>query len=1337
VGSAHGRLRVLKRQILALPLLAASVAPAVAQSTWNGPDGNYNTNANWTPAIAPVSPGQSAIFSSTGQTLVNVTAAVNPDSWTFNGAAQAYTFLGAAVTFATATGLVNNSGVQQSVFNSLAGIGAVQQSGAGTLILAAANTYTGGTTITAGTLAAAHTNGGNEIDALGSGTVTLDGGTLRNGTGATPDVTNNIVLGTNGGTIHGGDFGWTLNGTLTGTGPLIIESYVVLNGAATHTGSTTINPGATLEVSSPAALAANTSAFRIAAGGALELFHDATIGSLADVTGAGGTVASSNLGTVVLTVGGDNTSTTFSGTITQLSGSLALTKVGTGTLTLAGVNTYSGGTIINGGALQLGDTGIPASMVGAVLNNALFTIRDSSLAGVTTVTNNGNIDFRGTSSAANASFINNAFLDFRNSSTAANATILNNASLEFHGNATAANAVITNNAMLSFVGMSTGGNAQVTNNVGATLDVSGSTGPANDGKLSIGSIAGAGDVYLGGSELTVGGLNLSTTISGVISDCGATGTECIFIGATGGSLVKAGTGTLTLTGNNTYTGGTIVNGGTLQIGDGGATGLIVGNVNVATGATLAFNRSDTVLLDGQITGGGNLVLNGGGILILTGDNTYTGGTTIAAGNQLQIGAGGATGSIVGDIVNNGTLAVARTGTLTLDGVIFGTGNLVKSGTSTLVLNGDNSYSGGTTVSGGTIQLGHNNALGTGTLRVLGSTLMLNDGIAAANNISLQANLDVSVASGTGTLAGVISQFGGTFGLTKTGAGTLILTGTNTYMGGTTISAGTLLVNGSIAPSSDVTVQSGAVLGGTGQLPATTINNGGALSPGNSIGTITVNGNLAFNAGAIYVVEVSPTDADRTVVTGTASLTGAAVLANFAIGSYLAKSYTILTSAGLGGTTFAGLNTLGIPAGFAASLSYTGTDVTLDLIAVLGTSSGGLNGNQQNVATALNNFFNGGGALPPEFLALFGLSGDGLAKALTQLSGENANGLSWSTFQAMAQFLGIALDPFLDSRGEVNGPALAFGPNAAGLPADVATAYAAAMPTKAPPAASFAQRWSLWGSAYGGHNKTSGDVNAGSNDLTARAYGFATGADYRYSPSTILGFAIAGGGTNWSLANSLGGGSTDALHVGVYGSHRFAGSAYFSGAFGYAHHWVKTDRSVTSPVSSQLKADFGADVMGGRLETGYRVAMRTLGLTPYAALQAIRVSAPAYSETATSGSAAAALSYASNSATTTRTELGLWFDSRQFLSGGQTLSLRARAAWAHNWFSDPALAASFQTLPGTSFIVNGAAPAKDAALLSAAAEYRFGRGWSLAGKLDSEFGAGSRTYAGTATLRRSW
>jgi uncharacterized protein with beta-barrel porin domain len=461
-----------------------------------------------------------------------------------------------------------------------------------------------------------------------------------------------------------------------------------------------------------------------------------------------------------------------------------------------------------------------------------------------------------------------------------------------------------------------------------------------------------------------------------------------------------------------------------------------------------------------------------------------------------------------------------------------------------------------------------------------------------------------------------------------------------------------------------------------------------------------------------------------------------VAAAFASGSYATRTFTILSAAGgLGGTTFGRLTTGNLPAGFTANLSYTNSDVILILTATLG-AFGGLSQNQKNVAGALNSFFNNGGALPPNFVTVFGLTGGNLGNALSQLSGEAATGAQQAGFQLTNQFLSLMLDPFVDGRGGVagtSGPALAFAPEREALPDDIALAYSAVLKApKAPQAASFAQRWSAWGGGFGGSNRTSGDpAIIGSHDLSARTAGFAGGLDYRLTPDTVVGFALAGGGTNWSLAQGLGGGKSDAFQAGAYGATRW-GAAYLAASLAFTNHWMSTDRFAFA--GDHLTARFNAQSLGARLESGYRFATAFGGLAPYAAIQAQSFRTPSYSETDVTRFA---LGYADRTATDIRSELGTRFDRLLALNPNAVLALRARLAWAHDWVSDPSLSAVFLTLPGASFIVNGATPARDSALASAGIELRLANGVSLLGKFDGEFAGHSSTYAGTGTMRYAW
>jgi uncharacterized protein with beta-barrel porin domain len=546
-------------------------------------------------------------------------------------------------------------------------------------------------------------------------------------------------------------------------------------------------------------------------------------------------------------------------------------------------------------------------------------------------------------------------------------------------------------------------------------------------------------------------------------------------------------------------------------------------------------------------------------------------------------------------------------------------------------------------------------------------------------------------------------------------------------------------------TTNVTIGSDGTFGGTGTVVGNTIvNGGGTLAPGvpnapglvSTPGTLTIQGSLAFQSGALYLVQVNSGTASSANVTAGATLAGT-VQAAFASGSSVARNYTILSAAGGLNGTFNALSTANLPPGFTASLSYTSTAAILNLTATLG--GGGacaFSINQCNVANALNAFFNNGGALPPSFVSVFGLTGANLANALSQLSGEAATGAQKVGFQLTDQFLNLMLDPFVDGRSGVGGadhPALGFAPDRETMPDDIALAYSKVL--KAPPKAVpvYEPRWTVWGGAYGGSNRTTGDLAVtGSHDLSARTVGFAGGFDYRLTPDTVAGLAFAGGGTDWGLAQGLGGGKSDAFQAGVYGATK-SGPAYLAAAFAFTNHWMSTDRLA---FGDHLTADFNAQSYGGRLEGGYRFGMPYGGITPYAAIQAQNFHTPGYTETGLIPNGFA-LSFNGRDATDTRSELGARFDRVLAVYSSAVLALRGRVAWAHDWVSDPTLTPLFQALPGASFIVNGATLAQNSALASAGGELRFANGVTLLAKFDGEFASHSSTYAGTGTVRYTW
>lgn len=399
-------------------------------------------------------------------------------------------------------------------------------------------------------------------------------------------------------------------------------------------------------------------------------------------------------------------------------------------------------------------------------------------------------------------------------------------------------------------------------------------------------------------------------------------------------------------------------------------------------------------------------------------------------------------------------------------------------------------------------------------------------------------------------------------------------------------------------------------------------------------------------------------------------------------------------------------------------------------------------NPTNVAGALDKFTNAGGSLPAGFLNLLMLTPTALVNGLSQLSGENNTDAQQGAFELMNSYLSLLSDPDATQRNG-GGGSLGFasepanGRNAA-LPGAITSAYAS-MPAKAA-VLPYQPHWDSWGAAFGGSSTNRGDAAVvGSHDSNATVGGVAAGADYRFSPDALAGFSLAGGRTSWNLSGGAGSGSSDAFLTGIYGLQRF-GAAYVSGALSYANYWMTTGRNVAVAGADSLQANFNAQSYGGRLEGGYRIPTGWMfDVTPFAAVQVQSFHTPAYGEIAVGASSSQfALNFGARNATDVRTELGTRADKTWLLADASAFKLFGKAAWAHDEVSDPLLTASFIGLtPVASFVVNGAAPSRDLALLSGGAEWRLANGISLMAKFDGELSDRTMTYAGTGRIRYTW
>ena len=565
-----------------------------------------------------------------------------------------------------------------------------------------------------------------------------------------------------------------MNGLIVDNGGVNTTSLVkagtgtwTLFGANTYTGATTIS-GGVLNIRNATSLGTTAGGTTVSAGAALQLQGTMAVGAEALTLNGGGISSDGALrslsgtnswsGNVALgsasTVGIDAGSLTLSGIV---SGNQILTKVGSGTLVLSGTNTYNGVTNIN--------------------------------AGVVNIQNSAGLG-----------------------QTGGGTTVSNGAALQVQGNIAVGNEALTLNGS----GIASDGalrNISGTNSWSGALTLGSASTIASDaGTLSL-----TGNVGNGGFLLTINGAgNVST--SGLISG--------------GGGLTMNGSGTLTLSGSNsnTFTGLTTVNDGTLQLNMTVGKNAYAGTLTVGDGSGAASSAVTRLLASNQmpattvsVNSDGLLDLNtfseSIGALNMTGGSVTTGTGTLTLGGDVTGNASSSSATISGNLALGASriFNIADDGTslqdMIVSAVISGSAfSLTKNGAGTLVLNGADTYSGGTTLNSGTVVINSASSLGasSGALTLNAGILEVAATFSATRNITLGSSSSTIQVdpSQTYTTSGVISSTGT---LNKTGAGTLVLGGANTFNGGANISAGTLQVASSGALGSSGTISFG---GGT-------------------------------------------------------------------------------------------------------------------------------------------------------------------------------------------------------------------------------------------------------------------------------------------------------------------------------------------------------------------------------------------------------------------------------------------------------------------------------------------------------------------------------------------
>jgi len=1018
----------------------------------------------------------------------------------------------------------------------------------------------------------------------------------------------------------------------------------------------------------------------------------------------------------------------------DVAGNVEMSNSGTGTTT---VRTRG----VTGGILSVGGGGANSSLI--VDGNIARGVSTSTFGGILALANF-------TAGGNNTATFNGAISGTFDASAAASLSTIQATGLAAVLGSTSSDgsAVLNANGPITVTGISRPGafaivtGAQFTSNRVAPVDFNlhGAVSATSIGDTAT-NVAGISAAQGGLSTLRLtadGAITATANAAGSTAFGIAVGAQASLASPNPNTFIVRANGDVTATSDGAATGIYVTRGNaflaTLLAGAGGADLVSKGTVTATSASAAAIGVSGVFVNDATNTA--TLSLRTEGNVIANGSAAGSYGIFAQRGGlgdiKIDVLAGvQSTGVGIGaSRTTPGNIFITTAAGANVTGI---TGITTSGGTTTLVNNGTITGTGGTAIQFG----GINDAL---TL-LAGATI--NGNVLGTGSSRLQLGGAAAAAFDVARL-GPAAQYSGFASFNSLAGSNWTLTGSSAFTGTVNVD-GILSVNATMT-SANVIVGAGGTLGGTGSIGNTTIN--GTLSPGNSPGSITM-ASLTLTTAASYLVQVSGTISDSAVVTGTANLAGQVVIDPL---TRLTQrtTYTIMTAGTLNGT-FSTANFL-MANNFARNpvLSYLGNSVflTLDPGLLSPVLSANATANQKNVAGAIDNALLGGSNMSNAFSAIFNLSGNHLLNGLTQLSGETATGSQQTTFNAMTQFLGIMLDPFIDGRGDNGMPqtgavpyaeenALAYASNGKPRSKREREAYAAIY-RKAPSMAdTLAQRWSVWTAGFGGSQTTDGNVATGSNSSTSRLFGMATGADYRFSPSTTAGFALAGGGTNFSVTGG-GSGRSDLFQAGAFVKHR-VGQAYISGALAYGWQDITTDRTVTVGGVDRLRAQFNANAFSGRAESGYRFVtpvMGGIGITPYAAGQFTTFDLPAYAEQVVSGANTFALAYGSRSVTAARSELGVRAD-KSFAMTNAILTLRGRAAWAHDFNPDRAVAATFQTLPGASFVVNGARQASDAALTTASAEVKWMNGWSAAGTFEGEFSGVTRSYAGKGVVRYAW
>jgi outer membrane autotransporter protein len=402
---------------------------------------------------------------------------------------------------------------------------------------------------------------------------------------------------------------------------------------------------------------------------------------------------------------------------------------------------------------------------------------------------------------------------------------------------------------------------------------------------------------------------------------------------------------------------------------------------------------------------------------------------------------------------------------------------------------------------------------------------------------------------------------------------------------------------------------------------------------------------------------------------------------------------------------------------------------------------GLNASQRAVGNALEGAY-ATTLTGPAATLYSNLLMTGTPEALSQLSGEGTTAAQNAAFASGRMFDSLLMDQgaFWRSGETTDSEGVTFREAPLAYAAEKKRpAPAAFKALKAPPPVYQPRTWRIWTGGFGGVQSFNGDASIGSADARTAAAGGAMGFDYQVDPTRLIGIAVGGSESHFSVPDRATSGDLLGGHVGAYGVATW-GSLYAAGVLSYSRFDNDVRRTIAGVGPSETATGrFASDLLGARLELGRGYALPWFNLTPFAAVQTATLWQRGFTETSAAGGLPGilGLNYQSQTTTSLPTFLGVQLDARWALANGMAWSPFVRTAWVHEFRPDRSISGSFVSVPGTLFAVDGARAWSDALKVNAGSRLALNQYASLFASFDGEFANSGHSYAGRGGIRFNW